>query len=235
MSEHRDARREVGKLSPAPVQAPRAGGISDKNTRDENRRLKEKNEHGMHLVISPRLLIAPIGAASHLQCRELTLSRLAMGPQANRANPRSEIMRDSRPLKSRNTTGHRNSTDIPSLMAGASGIRRLIVPWTSSFSGAEERKPDDTQDQDRKAGGDRQEREHRWSGFGLPRLGRRLNDLTFLLRRHGSLNLHRSLRRVRATPNFRSCSGVGPPRAGRPKCDHLPPPHGLAQPATTGN
>jgi hypothetical protein len=123
MSEHRDARREVGKLSPAPVQAPRAGGISDKNTRDENRRLKEKNEHGMHLVISPRLLIAPIGAASRLQCRELTLSRLlAMGPQANRANPRCEIMRDSRPLKSRNTTGHRNSTDIPSPMAGASGI-----------------------------------------------------------------------------------------------------------------
>jgi hypothetical protein len=61
-----------------------------------------------------------------------------------------------------------------------------------SFSGAEERKPDDAQDQDRKAGGDRQQREHRRSGLGLSRLGRGLNDLTFSLRCHGSLNLHRS-------------------------------------------
>jgi hypothetical protein len=57
-----------------------------------------------------------------------------------------------------------------------------------SLSGAKEHEPDHTQDQNGKAGGDYQEREHRRPGFGLPRLGRGFDDLTFVLHCHGSLN-----------------------------------------------
>jgi hypothetical protein len=52
MSEHRDAWRKVLR---APLQPPGTSGVSDGNTRSENRRLKEKNEHGLHPVIPPLL------------------------------------------------------------------------------------------------------------------------------------------------------------------------------------
>jgi len=42
------------------MRAPRASDISNKKTRDEDRRLKEKGEHGIHLVVPPRFLIARI-------------------------------------------------------------------------------------------------------------------------------------------------------------------------------
>jgi hypothetical protein len=58
-----------------------------------------------------------------------------------------------------------------------------------SFSSAEERKPDDTKDQDREAGGNCQQREHRRSRLGLSRFGRGFNDLMVPLRCHGGLNL----------------------------------------------
>jgi hypothetical protein len=62
----------------------------------------------------------------------------------------------------------------------AAGIRSL---------GAEEYEPDDTQDQNGKAGGNRQEREHGRSRFGLPRLGWGFNDLMVPLDCHGGLDL----------------------------------------------
>jgi hypothetical protein len=40
------------------VRSPRTGDISEKKTSDEDRRLKEKGEHGIHLVVPPRFLIA---------------------------------------------------------------------------------------------------------------------------------------------------------------------------------
>jgi len=42
----------------APVRSPGTDNISGEETRNENRRLKEKSEHGMHPVIPPRLFIA---------------------------------------------------------------------------------------------------------------------------------------------------------------------------------
>ena len=53
--------------------------------------------------------------------------------------------------------------------------------------GAEEYEPDDAQDQNRKAGRDRQQRQYGGSGFGLPRLGRGFDDLAVSLRCHGDL------------------------------------------------
>jgi len=44
----------------APVRTPCASGISNKEAGDEDRRLKEKGEHGIHLVVPPRFLIARI-------------------------------------------------------------------------------------------------------------------------------------------------------------------------------
>ena len=58
MAEGRDTRREARKLRLAPVRPPRADDISGEETRNENRRLKEKSEHGVHPVIPPRFLIA---------------------------------------------------------------------------------------------------------------------------------------------------------------------------------
>jgi hypothetical protein len=58
MPEGRDARRKRRELGLAPVRPPGASSISDDQTGNENRRLKEKSEHGMHPVIPPRFLIA---------------------------------------------------------------------------------------------------------------------------------------------------------------------------------
>ena len=60
MPEHRSTRRQVYVMRLAPVRSPRTRGISNQKTRDEDRRLKEKCEHGIHLVIPPRFLIARI-------------------------------------------------------------------------------------------------------------------------------------------------------------------------------
>jgi hypothetical protein len=58
MAEGRDTRREASELRLAPLRPPCADDITGSETRDENRRLKEKSEHGMHPVILPRFLIA---------------------------------------------------------------------------------------------------------------------------------------------------------------------------------
>src|SRR5579862_6254678 len=92
MPEHRDTRRDGYKLAPAPMRAPQANIISDDGTHRENRRLKEKSEHGLHPVIPPRLSIAPIGRYRDFKCGKLTLHRLAMRSQTIRANSHDEIM-----------------------------------------------------------------------------------------------------------------------------------------------
>jgi len=60
MSEHRDTRRQGDVLRLTAVPAPRASGISNKEAGDEDRRLKEKCEHGIHLVVPPRFSVARI-------------------------------------------------------------------------------------------------------------------------------------------------------------------------------
>jgi hypothetical protein len=54
MPEHRSTRRQVQVSRLAPARAPCASGISDNKPRDKDRRLKEKGEHGIHLVVPPR-------------------------------------------------------------------------------------------------------------------------------------------------------------------------------------
>jgi hypothetical protein len=66
MSKHRDARLHGDELRPTP-RPPCAGGVSGKETRDKDRRLKEKSEHGMHPVIPPRFLIARNRATSSFE------------------------------------------------------------------------------------------------------------------------------------------------------------------------
>jgi hypothetical protein len=44
----------------APVRSPCTSDVPSKKTRDEDRRLKEKGEHGIHPVVPPRFLIARI-------------------------------------------------------------------------------------------------------------------------------------------------------------------------------
>jgi hypothetical protein len=58
MAEGRDTRREAREVRLAPLRPPRADDITGSETRHENRRLKEKSEHGLHPVILPRFLIA---------------------------------------------------------------------------------------------------------------------------------------------------------------------------------
>jgi len=60
MPKHRGTRRQGHVLRLAPVRTPCASGISNKEAGDEDRRLKEKGEHGIHLVVPPRFLIARI-------------------------------------------------------------------------------------------------------------------------------------------------------------------------------
>jgi hypothetical protein len=55
-------------------------------------------------------------------------------------------------------------------------------------SDAEEHEPDHAQDQDREAGGDKQERKYRRPGLCLPRFGWRFDDLALLLWCHGGLD-----------------------------------------------
>jgi hypothetical protein len=58
MPEGRYPRREPGELRPTSP-PPCASDVSDKEARDENRRLKEKIDHGLHPIIPPRLLHRP--------------------------------------------------------------------------------------------------------------------------------------------------------------------------------
>jgi hypothetical protein len=60
MSKHRGAGRQAHISRLTPVRSPRTNGISRQKTRDEDRRLKEKGEHGIHLVVPLRFLIARI-------------------------------------------------------------------------------------------------------------------------------------------------------------------------------
>jgi hypothetical protein len=65
-------RRQGYIMRPVPVRSPRTGGISNKKTRDEDRRLKEKGEHGIHPVVPPALLDRPdMGRHHDLYCRKL--------------------------------------------------------------------------------------------------------------------------------------------------------------------
>lgn len=87
----------------------------------------------------------------------------------------------------------------------------LLCPCVSLGSGAEEYEPDHTEDQNREAGGDEEESEHRRPTLGLPRFGWRFNDVVLLLCCHdalGSLMLRQGRRCVRrcvpgATRDFR--------------------------------
>jgi hypothetical protein len=56
------------------------------------------------------------------------------------------------------------------------------------LSGAEEREPDDAEDQYREPGRDSQQGEHRRPGLGLACFGRGFDDLTLLSGCHGALN-----------------------------------------------
>jgi hypothetical protein len=73
MPKHRDTRFKGGELRPMPP-PPCASEISNKEARDENRRLKEKSEHGIHPNILPSVSIARIwgdimiGTAENLPC-----------------------------------------------------------------------------------------------------------------------------------------------------------------------
>jgi hypothetical protein len=55
-------------------------------------------------------------------------------------------------------------------------------------SGAKEHEPHHAENQYRKAGGDEEERKHRRPGLGLPRFGRRFDDLAVLSRCHADLD-----------------------------------------------
>ncbi len=68
-----------------------------------------------------------------------------------------------------------------------SGTGVRLRDWIS-FSGSEEREPDRAEDQYRKAGGDDKQSQHRRSRLGLPRFGRRFDDLALLSRCHGALD-----------------------------------------------
>jgi hypothetical protein len=57
-----------------------------------------------------------------------------------------------------------------------------------SVSGPEEHEPEHSQDQDRKAGGDREQGEHRRPRLGLPRFGRGFDGLMVLSRCHAGLD-----------------------------------------------
>jgi hypothetical protein len=59
MSKHRGARRERRISRLAAMRSPRTNGISKKETPDEDRRLKEKSEHGIHPIVPPVLLCHP--------------------------------------------------------------------------------------------------------------------------------------------------------------------------------
>jgi hypothetical protein len=121
MPEHRNARRDGCKLCLAPMRAPHANGISDDGTCHENRRLKEKSEHGLHPVIPPRLTIAPIGRHHDFKCGTLTLHRLAMRSQTIRANSHGEIMPRFAAAEKPDYHGHRVCTDIGKQPPNADG------------------------------------------------------------------------------------------------------------------
>ena len=55
-----------------------------------------------------------------------------------------------------------------------------------SVSGTEDHEPEHAQDQDREAGGDYKQGEHRGTRLGLPRLGRGFDGLTLLSRCHAA-------------------------------------------------
>ena len=59
----------------------------------------------------------------------------------------------------------------------------VVVP---SVSGTEDHEPEHAQDQDREAGGDYKQGEHRGTRLGLPRLGRGFDGLTLLSRCHAA-------------------------------------------------
>lgn len=92
MPEHRHARRDTYELGPAPVRAPHASSISDDDTGHENRRLKEKSEHGLHPVIPPRLSIAPIGRHHDFQVRKTHPASPCQEVATIRANSHGAIM-----------------------------------------------------------------------------------------------------------------------------------------------
>ena len=69
--------------------------------------------------------------------------------------------------------------------------RRLPLPTIHDSSAAEEHEPNHAEDQHRQPGGDGKQREHRRSGLGLARLGRRFDDpIALALSRccHGALD-----------------------------------------------
>jgi len=65
---------------------------------------------------------------------------------------------------------------------------RRSGPTNLALSRPKEHEPGDAEDQDGKAGRNRQQREDRWPGLALPRLCWRFDDPTVLLRCHSYLN-----------------------------------------------
>src|SRR5581483_2902282 len=87
---------------------------------------------------------------------------------------------------------------------------------------AEEHKPDHCEDQDREPGRYRQQREHRRSRLGLPRLGGGFDDPAVLCRRHGDLQSPRVLAAAtiqEETPDRGRCSGSAPAQTAQGTLD----------------
>jgi hypothetical protein len=122
-----------------------------------------------------------------------------------RADSQSAIMRDSLFLEKPKTARPGRCT-----LQGDGATVPAIRPHADhpSFSYPKEREPDDAEDQDGKAGGNRQEREDRRPRLTLARLCRVFDDPTVLLRCHSSLNFldwlapQSALRLIRPTHNF---------------------------------
>jgi hypothetical protein len=84
--------------------------------------------------------------------------------------------------------------------------------YGAAISDAEEHEPDHAEDQDREAGGDKQESKYRRPRLSLPRFGWRFDDLALVLCCHGGLDFFdgapsRSAQGVGATHDFGRCSG----------------------------
>jgi hypothetical protein len=93
MSKHRGAGSEGCILRLAAMRSPRANGISKKETPDEDRRLKEKSEHGIHPIVPPVLLRRPdIGRHHDLMGTCSSEKAVAIKSQALRANSHGGIM-----------------------------------------------------------------------------------------------------------------------------------------------
>jgi hypothetical protein len=162
------------------MRSPCAHGVSKEETRDKDRRLDEKGQHGIRPVIVPAISSSPrCDDIMILNAKTPPLAEPLMRQSCRRNGQRkfpSVIMRDS----------HFGKNSKPAVFAESSRAPRRC--GIESGSGVEEHEPEHAKDQDRKAGGDGEKRENRRPRLGLARFGRGFNDLTLLPRCHGGLD-----------------------------------------------